>query len=77
MHNQAVEYSELVVVPGARHIDVFDRVDVLPFDRLARFFSETLAWMRLHPIRPPNDETGIDSPSIPVQTSAEGRERMA
>jgi fermentation-respiration switch protein FrsA (DUF1100 family) len=34
--------SELVVVPGARHIDLYDRVDLIPFDKLATFFKENL-----------------------------------
>lgn len=40
---EQVPGSELVVVPGARHIDLYDRVDVIPFDRLETFFGEALA----------------------------------
>lgn len=43
VHEQAKGNSELVVVPDARHIDLYDRVDVIPFDRLQSFFSEALA----------------------------------
>ena len=35
--------SELIVVPGVRHIDLYDRVDVIPFDRLAAFFGQHLS----------------------------------
>lgn len=35
--------SELVVIPGARHIDLYDRVDLIPFDRLQGFFAAALA----------------------------------
>lgn len=35
--------KELVVVPGARHIDPYDRTDVIPFDKLEAFFKENLA----------------------------------
>lgn len=40
VHNQTRDSSELVVVPGARHIDLYDRTDLIPFDKLAAFFSE-------------------------------------
>ncbi|WP_243545664.1 hypothetical protein [Pseudodesulfovibrio tunisiensis] len=36
------EPGELVVVSGARHIDLYDRVDMIPFDRLNAFFSKAL-----------------------------------
>jgi fermentation-respiration switch protein FrsA (DUF1100 family) len=42
VHAQMDEGSELLVVPGARHIDLYDRTDVIPFDRLAGFFTENL-----------------------------------
>lgn len=35
--------AELVVVPGARHIDLYDRTELIPFDRLTKFFREALA----------------------------------
>ncbi|MBO0984565.1 alpha/beta hydrolase [Rathayibacter sp. SD072] len=35
--------AEFVVVPGARHIDLYDRTDLIPFDTLERFFRENLA----------------------------------
>jgi fermentation-respiration switch protein FrsA (DUF1100 family) len=39
---QASGPSELLVVPGARHIDLYDRTDVIPFDRLEEFFTAAL-----------------------------------
>jgi fermentation-respiration switch protein FrsA (DUF1100 family) len=42
IHEQAGESSELVVVPGARHIDLYDRTDLIPFGKLEAFFSENL-----------------------------------
>lgn len=42
IHDQTKGWSELVVVPGARHIDLYDRTDLIPFDRLEAFFSENL-----------------------------------
>ena len=38
----AAEPKELMIIPGANHTDLYDRVDVIPFDRLARFYSESL-----------------------------------
>lgn len=34
--------AQLVIVPGARHIDLYDRTDLIPFDLLERFFVESL-----------------------------------
>jgi fermentation-respiration switch protein FrsA (DUF1100 family) len=39
----AAEPKELVIIPGASHVDLYDRVDVTPFDRLTAFFREHLA----------------------------------
>jgi fermentation-respiration switch protein FrsA (DUF1100 family) len=38
----AAEPKELVVVPGARHIDLYDRTDMIPFDRIETFFATNL-----------------------------------
>jgi fermentation-respiration switch protein FrsA (DUF1100 family) len=43
VHEQAKGHSELIVVRGARHIDLYDRTDVIPFDRLENFFGDTLS----------------------------------
>ncbi|HEX8298490.1 MAG TPA: alpha/beta hydrolase [Rubricoccaceae bacterium] len=42
VHEQTQGWSELVVVPGARHIDLYDRTDLIPFDTLETFFAEHL-----------------------------------
>jgi fermentation-respiration switch protein FrsA (DUF1100 family) len=42
VHEQTKGHSELVVVPGARHIDLYDRTNVIPFDKLQGFFIATL-----------------------------------
>ena len=39
----AAEPKELMIIPGARHVDLYDRVDVIPFDRLQSFFEQHLA----------------------------------
>lgn len=40
---RASEPKELLWVPGAGHVDLYDRVDLIPFDRLAGFFGEHLS----------------------------------
>lgn len=39
----AAEPKELMIIPGASHVDLYDRMDVIPFDRLQSFFMEHLA----------------------------------
>ncbi len=39
---KAAEPKELVVVPDAGHVDLYDRVDLIPFDRLEKFFKNAL-----------------------------------
>ncbi|GIE36096.1 membrane protein [Actinoplanes italicus] len=34
---------DLVIVPGADHVDLYDRKDLIPFDRLDEFFTQNLA----------------------------------
>lgn len=34
--------KDLIVVPGARHIDLYDRVDLIPFDAIEDFFRSAL-----------------------------------
>lgn len=41
-YEKAAEPKELYIVPGARHIDLYDRTDMIPFDKLTAFFSENL-----------------------------------
>ena len=33
----AAEPKELVIVPGAGHVDLYDRVNLIPFDKLTGF----------------------------------------
>ena len=39
---RAAEPKELVVVPGAGHVDLYDRTDLIPFDKLVNFFRNNL-----------------------------------
>ena len=34
--------KELLIIPGANHIDLYDNVDVIPFEKLDAFFKEYL-----------------------------------
>jgi len=38
----AAQPKELHIVPGAGHVDLYDRVDYIPFDKLTAFFTEHL-----------------------------------
>src|SRR6266545_1920700 len=38
----AAEPKELFIVPGAGHVDLYDRLDFIPFDKLTAFFTEHL-----------------------------------
>lgn len=39
---RAAEPKELLVVEGAGHVDLYDRVNLIPFDRLTSFFKTNL-----------------------------------
>jgi fermentation-respiration switch protein FrsA (DUF1100 family) len=39
----AAEPKELLIIPGASHTDLYDRVDIIPFDKLTSFFNRSLA----------------------------------
>jgi fermentation-respiration switch protein FrsA (DUF1100 family) len=41
-YKRAAEPKELVVVPGAGHVDLYDRVQLIPFDKLETFFKTNL-----------------------------------
>jgi uncharacterized protein len=38
----AGEPKELLIVPNAGHVDLYDRVELIPFDKLTAFFTENL-----------------------------------
>ncbi|KRD13811.1 hypothetical protein ASE48_30110 [Mycobacterium sp. Root265] len=39
----AAQPKQLVLVPGAGHVDLYDRVDLIPFDTLSTFFRDHLS----------------------------------
>ncbi|AZZ44545.1 hypothetical protein C1896_06215 [Pseudomonadaceae bacterium SI-3] len=42
-YRQAGEPKELLWIKGAGHVDLYDRVDLIPFDKLAAFFRNNLS----------------------------------
>lgn len=40
MYKAAAEPKELYIVPDAIHIDLYDRVDKIPFDKMEDFFKK-------------------------------------
>ncbi len=38
----AAEPKELMIIPGAGHVDLYDRVNLIPFDKLTAFFQNNL-----------------------------------
>lgn len=38
----AQEPKELVIVPGADHVDLYDNFEKIPFDKLEAFFKKNL-----------------------------------
>lgn len=41
-YEAAAEPKELLIVPGASHTDLYDKIDVIPFNRIEAFFGEAL-----------------------------------
>ena len=39
----AIEPKELVIVKGANHVDLYDQLEKIPFDKMTAFFKENLA----------------------------------
>ncbi|WP_421534947.1 alpha/beta hydrolase [Pseudomonas marginalis] len=41
-YNRAAEPKELVIIPNAGHVDLYDRVNLIPFAKLTSFFNSHL-----------------------------------
>jgi hypothetical protein len=41
-YQKAAEPKELHIVPGAGHVDLYDRVNLIPFGKLKAFFGSRL-----------------------------------
>jgi fermentation-respiration switch protein FrsA (DUF1100 family) len=39
----AAEPKELIIIPGANHVDLYDHVKLIPWDKLTSFFARSLA----------------------------------
>jgi hypothetical protein len=39
----AAEPKELMIIPGAVHTDLYDKVDIIPFDKLTDFFNRSMS----------------------------------
>ncbi|MFT3678631.1 MAG: alpha/beta hydrolase [Ferruginibacter sp.] len=42
VYKAAAEPKELMIIPQAVHVDLYDKVDIIPFDKLANFFTQHL-----------------------------------
>lgn len=42
-YKRAAEPKELYIVPNAGHVDLYDRVNLIPFDKLTSFFNQHLS----------------------------------
>ncbi|MEN0036714.1 MAG: alpha/beta hydrolase [Cellvibrio sp.] len=42
-YKAATEPKELMIIKGANHVDLYDQLDVIPFDKLTIFFKENLS----------------------------------
>jgi len=43
----ASQPKELVIVPGAGHVDLYDRVNLIPWEKLNTFFNKNLVYARI------------------------------
>ena len=41
-YKAAAEPKELVIIPGANHVDLYDQVNLIPWEKLTTFFTEHL-----------------------------------
>ncbi|MFD2919841.1 alpha/beta hydrolase [Terrimonas rubra] len=41
-YKAAAEPKELLIIPNAVHVDLYDKVDIIPFDKLVDFFTKNL-----------------------------------
>ncbi|MFV5701363.1 alpha/beta hydrolase [Flavobacterium sp. XS2P12] len=42
IYKMASEPKELLIIPNAVHVDLYDKVDIIPFDKLETFFKQHL-----------------------------------
>ncbi|WP_254778820.1 alpha/beta hydrolase [Pedobacter sp. ok626] len=42
IYKMAEEPKELIIIPNAVHVDLYDKVNIIPFDKLGSFFTKNL-----------------------------------
>jgi len=42
IYKMAAEPKELMIIPKAVHVDLYDKIDIIPFDKLQNFFNKNL-----------------------------------
>jgi len=42
IYKMTAEPKELMIIPKAVHVDLYDKIDIIPFDKLQSFFNENL-----------------------------------
>ncbi|MES2140177.1 MAG: alpha/beta hydrolase [Bacteroidota bacterium] len=42
IYKMAAEPKELIIIPNAVHVDLYDKLDIIPFDKMEGFFNENL-----------------------------------
>lgn len=42
VYKQASEPKELLIIPKADHVDLYDNINKIPFDKLTEFFQQNL-----------------------------------
>ena len=40
--NSVVGNKELMIIPNASHVDLYDNLDKIPFDKIEKFFNDNL-----------------------------------
>jgi hypothetical protein len=41
-YKSAAEPKELMIIPNANHVDLYDRSDKIPFEKITKFFTTNL-----------------------------------
>jgi fermentation-respiration switch protein FrsA (DUF1100 family) len=41
-YQAASEPKELMIIPDAVHVDLYNRIEIIPFDKLENFFKDNL-----------------------------------
>lgn len=41
-NSKYTENKELMIIPGAVHTDLYDNMDVIPFDKMQDFFAKNI-----------------------------------